>query len=194
MLPPPRVLLVAVVVAVATAACATVSTVRPRAGTEEESELLRAALTPLLAELRDPRVHRPGCTVAVGIVPVPRINAGVARGTGTCPTFSLLVTEGALRRLPVPMLRAVLAHELGHLALGHTPGKTSRDNEAEADRFAVELLKRIESRHPDACVQLVYVLSSLPEQGGLAAAWLASHPSPDRRAESVLAACNRRPG
>ena len=185
--------LVVIVVAVAAAGCATASPVPPRASTEEESKLLREALTPLLAELRDPTVHGRGCTVNLGIVPVPRINAGVARVAGPCPTFSLLITEGALRRLPVPMLRAVLAHELGHLALGHTPGKTTRDDEGEADRFAVELLKRIEPRHPDACVQLVYVLASLPEQGGLAAAWLASHPSPDRRAESVLAGCNRRP-
>ena len=33
---------------------------------------------------------------------------------------------------------------------------------------------------------LVYVLAQLAEQPG----WLSSHPSPDRRAESVLAGCN----
>jgi Zn-dependent protease with chaperone function len=110
-------------------------------------------------------------------------------GTATpCTTFTLLVTEGALARLPEPMLRAVLAHELGHVALQHT-GKNTRANEAAADQFAATLLKRLEPGYPDACVQLVYVLAVLGQQGPLAAPWFATHPSQSdaRRPRSTAA-------
>lgn len=88
------------------------------------------------------------------------------------------------------MLRAVLAHELGHVALGHA-GRKSQALEAAADAFAVKLLKRLEPRFPDACIQLVYVFARLAEPG-LGAGWFADHPSPDRRAETALEGCNRR--
>jgi Zn-dependent protease with chaperone function len=124
-------------------------------------------------------------------MPSPRINASTGPGTATpCTTFTLLVTEGALARLPEPMLRAVLAHELGHVALRHT-GKNTRANEAAADHFAVTLLKSLEPSYPDACVQLVYVFAVLGQQGALAAPWFAAHPSPERRAETALDGCNR---
>ena len=184
----------ALVVVFTAAACGArpATTVRLRPSTEQESKLLNAALTPLLRELRDPALHRPGCPIGVAIARTARINAGVGPGKSEpCMTFSLVVTEGAFARLPVPMLRAVLAHELGHLSLRHTPGKNTQADERAADRFAVDLLKRVERHHPEACVQLVYVLASLAEHGSLAAAWFASHPSPDRRAETVLEACNR---
>jgi Zn-dependent protease with chaperone function len=102
------------------------------------------------------------------------------------------------------MLRAVLAHELGHIQLGHLEGRRTRgqtaifrpltaafdrQQEADADRFAVDLLRRIEPRQPGACVSLVYVFALLAEQP-LGSGWLASHPSPDGRAEAALARCN----
>jgi Zn-dependent protease with chaperone function len=182
-------------VALACTACATTtaSPIRVRESTEAEARLVRAALTPLLVELNDPAVHRNACAVALAVMPTNRINASIAPGKSTttpCTSFTLVVTEGALRRLPEPMLRAVLAHELGHVALQHA-GRKTRAYEAAADQFAAKLLKRLEPRYPDACVQLVYVFSALAEQGSLAAAWFSEHPSPDRRAETTLEGCNR---
>ena len=153
---------------------------------------MRGALTPLLVELNDPAIYRSACAVGLAVAPTNGINASIAPGNPTatpCTNFSLLVTEGALTRLPEPMLRAVLAHELGHVALKHA-GRKTRANEAAADQFAVKLLKRLEPRYPDACVQLVYVFSVLAEHGSLAAAWVSEHPSPERRAETTLEGCN----
>ena len=185
-----------VVVALTCTACATTTarSIRVRESTEAEARLVRAALTPLLVELHDGAIHRDGCAVGLAVTPTNRINAAIAPGKSTttaCTSFTLLLTQGALARLPEPMLRAVLAHELGHVALQHAAGKKTRANETAADQFAVKLLKRLEPRYPDACVQLVYVFSALAEQGSLAAAWFSEHPSPDRRAEAALDACNR---
>ena len=69
-------------------------------------------------------------------------------------------------------------------------GRKTRAYEAAADQFAAKLLKRLEPRYPDACVQLVYVFSALAEQRGLAGSWFSEHPSPDRRAETTLEGCN----
>ena len=181
-----------ITIALACCACArSTAALRPRPSTDDERRLLSAALNPLLAAVADPALHRDGCSIGLGILPTPRINAGVGPGSTTpCVTFTLLVTEGALVRLPLPVLRAMLAHELGHLALKHTPGKNSQADEAAADRFAVDLLKRIEPRFPEACVQLVYVFSVLGQPDDLGASWRASHPSPDRRAETTLQGCN----
>jgi Zn-dependent protease with chaperone function len=144
------------------------------------------------------------CPIGLGIVPARAINAGIglAPVKDGCQSFTLVVTEGSLRRLTLDMLRAALAHELGHVRLGHLEARRERGTaravlrpftvsfdraqEAEADRFAVSLLRRLEPRQPGACLALVYVLAQLAEQPG----WLSTHPSPDRRAESVLAGCN----
>jgi len=179
------------VLALTACATPTARTIPVRESTAAEARTLSAALGPLLAELDDPALYRAGCKIGLAIMPSPRINASAGPGRATpCTTFTLIVTEGALTRLPVGMLRAVLAHELGHVALRHSGGNT-RAFEAAADAFAVKLLRRIEPRYPDACVQLVYVFSVLADQGGFASAWLAAHPSPDRRAEVAMEGCNR---
>jgi Zn-dependent protease with chaperone function len=160
-----------------------------RKATPVESRLTRDAITPLLQALEDPTVHTPGCAIGLGVAVSPRINASIARNRkDRCPRFAIVLTEGALTRLPVGMLRAVLAHELGHLVRQHT-GRNTQAQEIAADEFATRLLKRLEPRHADACLQLVYVFSVLAEPGN--AGWFAAHPSPDRRAEAALAQCNR---
>ena len=175
---------------------------RVRPATTDETRGVQQALVPLLGVLDPPLVL--DCPIGLGIAPGREINAGIALAkmkTG-CQSLALVVTEGTLRRVTLDMLRAILAHELAHVRLGHlearrergaTPGvlrpftvSFDRAQEAEADRFAVSLLRRLEPRQPGACVALVYVLAQLAEQPG----WLATHPSPDRRAESVLAECN----
>jgi Zn-dependent protease with chaperone function len=178
-------------IALAGAACATTSPMRIRPSTTEEARLMNTAVAPLLAELANPALHRKDCKIALGIIASPRINASAGRGNpSACTTFTLLVTEGALARLPEPMLRAIVAHELGHVVLQHG-GRNTRAHEAAADEFAVKLLKRLEPRYPEACVQLVYVFSVLGQHGALAAPWFAAHPSPERRAETALEGCNR---
>jgi Peptidase family M48 len=190
-------------------ACAPTRRIPSRAPTDAEIRVLEQAVKPLLEEL-DPatRPARRDCPLGLVVVQSPTINAGTKLGdpAGGCPAFTIGVTEGMLRRLSLDMLRAVLAHELGHMQLGHLEGQRSRgqtaaifrpltaafdrQQETEADRFAVDLLRRIEPRQPGACVALVYVFALLAEQP-LGSAWLASHPSPDGRAEAALARCNR---
>ena len=195
---------------VALGGCASVQRMPGRAATAAEANLLGLALTPLLDQLGYERPRRASdCRVGVVVFASPAINAGAGPGAETpCSWFALAVTEGILTRLPVAMLRAILAHELGHVRLGHTEARRERgetvaifrpftrvfdrDEEAQADRFAVELLRELEPRHPGACIALVYVFALLAEQPGGPARWLATHPSPDRRAEIALAGCNRR--
>lgn len=193
-----------------------------RAGTAAETRLVGQALGPLLRELgpalpwtgEGPRPESE-CKIGLVIIPSRVINAAASAGTrAPCRYFSLGITEGALNRLPLDMLRAILAHELGHIHLGHLQARQARQRdgaptetagaevvtvfsrafdrrqEADADRFAVELLRKVEHRHPRACIALVYVFALLAEQDRGGARWLATHPSPDRRAETALAGCN----
>ena len=181
-----------------------------REASDPERRVLSEAIWPLLRELDYPLPRRPDdCRVGLGILVSPAINAAVGPGkTKPCLFFTLGVSEPALSRLPVDMLRAMIAHELGHVQLGHfdaqksragTPsivqrvtGAFDRAQEDDADRFAVELLRKIEGQHPGACLALVYVFALLAEQPSRADAWLSTHPSPERRAETTLARCQRR--
>ena len=198
---------VCVVALVLLSACAPARRYPSRAPTEAEIRVLDQAVKPLVEEL-DPatRAAIRNCPIGLVIIPLPAINAATWLGdAGRCPPFTLGVTEGMLRRLSPDVLRAVLAHELGHVQLGHLEARRQRGAkpaifrpltaaldrrvEAEADRFAVDLLRRLEPHHPSACIALVDALSLMAEQpvGG----WLSSHPAPDGRAEAALAGCNR---
>lgn len=89
------------------------------------------ALGPLLRASGIWRSPQDGCAVGLGVLPVTAINLGVAPHP-TCK-FSLLVTEGALKALPREELQAALAHEIGHVQLGHFAArKARRAAEAEA--------------------------------------------------------------
>jgi Zn-dependent protease with chaperone function len=183
---------------------------RARHASEVETRVLTEAIRPLLQELDYPPPRRADdCRVGLLIVVSPAINAGARPGQASpCLFFTLAVTEGAMQRLSVAMLRAMLAHELGHVHLGHFDAKKARAGtpiifrpvsrafggaqEEEADRFAVQLLRKIDARHPGACVALVYVFSILAEQPAAPGAWLSTHPSPARRADTALAGCQRK--
>jgi Zn-dependent protease with chaperone function len=125
--------------------------------------VLEQAIKPLVEELDLaiwPALR--GCPTGLAIFQSPAINAVTRLGdrAGDCTSLTIGVTEGMLRRLSLDMRRAVLAHELGHAQLVHledryTRGQTAaifrpmtavvnRRREAEADRFAVDLLRRIE--------------------------------------------------
>jgi len=65
-----------------------------------------------------------GCAAALGISPAQAINLSV--GPNTQCKFSLLLTEGALVTLSDDELRAGLAHEIGHVQLGHFAARKER--------------------------------------------------------------------
>ena len=191
------------------AGCATTPSRRfvTRPASEAELRVLTQAVRPLLQELDYPLPRRPDdCRVGLMIIVSPAINAVAGPGkTSPCLFFTLGVTEPALSRLSVDMLRAMFAHELGHVQLGHFGAKKTgvamifrhvtyafdRGQEEDADRFAVQLLRKIEPQYPGACLALVHVFALLAEQPG-PSAWLTTHPSPERRADRALAGCQRR--
>ena len=173
------------------------------------------AIGPLLIELGYPLTGAAsptltdGCRIGLVVVPAPWINAGARPGLSSpCVRFTLFLTEGTLTKLPPTQLRAVLAHELGHVHLGHFQQRRDRreaagpeswwifrraydrEEELAADQFAAQLLRKLDERTPGSCIALVLVLELLGEQGTGSAEWLSTHPSPARRAERAEAACN----
>jgi hypothetical protein len=195
-------------------ACTSANRVPARASTVPEASQATEALMPLLVALHyplsgsQPPTFAGDCKVGLVVVPTRVINAGARRGSETpCIYFTMFVTVRALTELPVAQLRGIMAHELGHVHLGHfrrreeraeAGGPASwwpigraydREEELAADDFAVRLLRGLEPRYPGACRALVAVLEAMAQQRGRAAEWLASHPDPERRAERAKAAC-----
>jgi heat shock protein HtpX len=79
-------------------------------------------------------------------IPVPRLfiwhsDGANAFAAGDSPYVSVVgITTGALRRLEIPELRAALAHEVGHIVLGHATDRT-------ATLMADEGLRRVARGH-----------------------------------------------
>ncbi|OGA00963.1 MAG: hypothetical protein A3I00_07960 [Betaproteobacteria bacterium RIFCSPLOWO2_02_FULL_64_12] len=168
-----------------------------RPSTLDEARRAEAAIWPLLEALGYPLPaagSSAACKIGLTVTRGAAINAAVHPGTREpCVHFTLALTDGALARLGVEDLRAIFAHELGHIVLGHGGARNAlgrTEKEREADQFAVELLKKLEPRYPGACRALVGVLTMLAEQPGRVP-WLSTHPSPARRAEAARASCNR---
>jgi len=107
------------------AGCATTQPrVAPRAPTDGDKLAVAQALGPLLRAAGIWRSPQDGCAVGLGVLPVSVINLGVAPHP-TCK-FSLVVTDGALAALPPDELQAALAHEIGHVELGHFAARQAR--------------------------------------------------------------------
>jgi hypothetical protein len=124
-----------------------------------ETRRIGEVLDPLLVALDLPSLKSitaaSPCRIGFAVVRTPKVNVWSSPASeAPCLYFSLLVTEGALAA-PTDELMAMLAHELGHLTLRHTPQSTKQSalsedawrtiqrQELEADRFAVALLKRM---------------------------------------------------
>lgn len=124
----------------------------------EETRRVGEILDPLLVALELPSLRamgQSGCKIGFAVVRTEKVNVwSRSATTAPCTHFSLFVTEGALAA-PSDELMAMIAHELGHLMLRHTPQSGSpttpaddswrgiQAQELEADRFAVALLKRM---------------------------------------------------
>jgi hypothetical protein len=124
-----------------------------------ETRRMAAVLDPLLVALDLPSLHTitaaSRCRFGFAVVRTSKVNVWSTPATESpCVYFSLFVTEGALAA-PTDELMAMIAHELGHITLHHTPQsprqssyssaewRTIQRQELEADRFAVALLKRL---------------------------------------------------
>ena len=90
----------------------------------EERETISRLLVPLLITSGIWTGPGDGCAVALGILSGNAINLAV--GPNAKCKFSLGITEEALRVLPPDELRAGLAHEIGHVQLGHFTARKER--------------------------------------------------------------------
>lgn len=141
--------------------CSTLHGYTVRESRSAETRRVGEILDPLLAALDMPSLRTiatsPGCKIGFAVVRTEKVNVWSSPATtAPCLYFSLFVTEGALAA-PTDELMAMIAHELGHLMLQHTPqsdrqGSVSDESwraiqrqELEADRFAVALLKQLKS-------------------------------------------------
>jgi hypothetical protein len=146
--------------------CATIHGYVVRESRSVETRRVGEILDPLLAALELPSLRAMGassCKIGFAVVRTEKVNVWSTPGTASpCLYWSLFVTEGALAA-PTDELTAMIAHELGHLMLQHTPQSerqtsVSRESwraiqiqELEADHFAVALLKQLPGSSPGAC-------------------------------------------
>jgi len=186
--------------ALALAACGGEYRIRPIQ--LEESAALTVAADPLLQQVGLGR-----CTKAVTLNDVP------ARQLEVLPPFDefclgFAVSSAAIA-LPPAELRALIAHGLAHLELGHAtrlaaPSGTSRsrargytqarthpaEEEAEADRRAAEWLTA--AGGTAGCAGLAEVLARAAAEGERWSDWTTQHPLTPARASAVRGLCTAR--
>jgi len=95
-----------------------------REGTKEEWATVVRLLLPLLYASGVWTGPADGCAIQFGVQVSNAINVGI--GPHAKCKFFLVITEGALATLPPDELQAALAHELGHLQLGHVAARQQR--------------------------------------------------------------------
>jgi Zn-dependent protease with chaperone function len=132
--------------------------------------------------------------------------------------FGLTITAGALQNLEPFELQAALAHELGHVQLGHFDSRGERrqgespaaakaggdgeaalrrnrayDREEEfaADRYAVELLDKLPGGPGRGCADMLLLLERLDLEMTVPAwsSWVSTHPTPAARLKAIHAEC-----
>lgn len=216
-----------IVLCVALAGCASAkasgrsATVAPvlRGPTPEEQAKVDGVLAPLVSVSGICQPAEP-CAVGLAIEPVQRIH--VAAGPAPPKKFVIRITAGALRNLEPSELQAALAHELGHVQLGHFQSRevrrlaerptdassnapseetlrinraSDRQEELAADRYAVDLLDRLPGSPGHGCAEMLWLLERLDlEQLSPGwANWLSTHPTPAARLQVLQAECDKKP-
>jgi Zn-dependent protease with chaperone function len=190
-----------------------------RGATPEEQAKVDVVLAPLVSASG---ICRPGepCAVGLAIEPVQRIH--VAAGPAPPKKFVIRITSGALRNLEPSELQAALAHELGHVQLGHFETRqvrrlaerpteagpngssedalrinraSDRDEELAADSYAVELLDRLPGSPGQGCATMLLLLERLDLEQLTPgwANWLSTHPTPATRLQTLQAECDKKP-
>jgi Peptidase family M48 len=121
----------------ALSACATTAEPgKPRELTPAERDSLSQILEPLLTAAGLWRGPVDGCAAAFAVVPDEPIGVEVIPHA-PC-RVKVVLTEGALTRLDRATLRVVLAHELGHLQLGHEDARQQRAEERKKTEKGVK--------------------------------------------------------
>jgi Zn-dependent protease with chaperone function len=169
-------------------------------------ERLKKAMIPLLQAMDKPK---PPSQVKVGIIDDPEINAANA-GNGEFYVTTGLLQRANDDQLLAVMAHEVAHEDLGHVAKAQALGtgigigavildqiipgagrvapfagaliqnKYSRDEEYEADRHGVELLKRV-GRNKDVMINtLTWLMNTAGDGGG---GFLSTHPAPGDRIE-----------
>ena len=178
-----------------------------------------AALTPLI---QVSGLCRPKAPCAVGLAIEVRQRIHVAAGPAFQKKFVLRITTGALRSLEPSELQSALAHELGHVRLGHFESRemrhqaerstqaavngasddvvrasraSDRAEELAADRYAVELLDRLPGNPGRGCTDMLLLLERLDLEQLTPgwANWLSTHPTPATRLQTLQAECDKKP-
>ena len=186
-----------------------------RGPTGPEEAKVREALAPLLPASGIWLSPRDGCAVALGVWQLRRIDVGV--GPHPRCKFALEVTTGALRSLDEDELRTALAHELGHVQLGHVANRAARrkaeedapaiqpsdegtamrhraydrDEELAADRFAVTLLDKLPGTPGRGCASVMNLIERLDLERLTPgwSQWLKTHPTPGARLAALGDIC-----
>jgi Zn-dependent protease with chaperone function len=202
------------------AGCASAKRPELRGATPEEQANVDAALTPLI---QASGLCRPKEPCAIGLAIEVRQRIHVAAGPASQKKFVLRITTGALRSLQPSELQSALAHELGHVQLGHfetrevrrhqVAGATQpavngasdevvrasrasdREEEFAADRYAVELLDRLPGVPARGCTEMLLLLERLDLEQLTPgwANWLSTHPTPAARLQALQAECDKKP-
>lgn len=202
---------------VACAVLAGCATAKPelRGPTEIERAQIDQALAPLVAVSAMCR-GQDRCPIGVGVIQLKRIDLAV--GPHPPNRFGLTITTGALRNLETAELRAALAHELGHVQLGHFDSREERrhaeqpataggeealrrnrayDREEEfaADRYAVALLDKLPGSPGRGCADMLLLLELLDLETTVPtwSSWLSTHPTPAARLQAIQGECGKKP-
>jgi Zn-dependent protease with chaperone function len=190
-----------------------------RGPTEVERAQIDRALAPLVTASALCR-GQDRCPIGVGVIQLRRIDMAV--GPHPPNMFGITITTGALKNLEPSELQAALAHELGHVQLGHfesraerrqgeSPGlaKASddgedalrrnraydREEELAADRYAVKLLDRLPGSPGRGCADMLLLLERLDLEMTVPAwsNWLSTHPTPTARLQALRTECGEKP-
>jgi Zn-dependent protease with chaperone function len=201
------------------AGCASAKPPDLRGANPQEQAKVDHVLTPLV---QASGICRPKEPCAVGLAIEARQRIHVAAGPAPQGKFVLRITTGALRSLQPSELQAALAHELGHVQLGHFESRevrrqaerlsgtavsgagdevlrknraSDREEEFAADSYAVALLDRLPGSPGQGCTDMLLLLERLDLEQLTPgwANWLSTHPTPGARLQALQAECDKKP-